>query len=233
MFMKDFANTRSCLNCDKMVGCFQNLTQNERTLFDGHRFEVTYNAGEIIFKQGTPMTHLMSFTEGYAKMYIEGLNNRNLILSIIKPGDIINGPGMYTDFRHHYTIATLIPAKACLIDVNVYKKVLNENFDFSKSSMKASNVETLFRFNKFISLTQKQMPGRVADALMYLYQDIFLENPFQMCLTRQDLADMTSLSKESVIRILKQFRDDGLIEMEGNLITILQKEELQEISQFG
>jgi CRP/FNR family transcriptional regulator len=231
--MLNFENKRNCLNCKKKIDCFKYLTEDELKEFNTNRCEISYNPGEIIFKQGAPMTHLMSFVDGLAKMYIEGLNNRNLILELIKPGDIINGPGMYTDFKHHYTIAAVTPSTACFIDVNVYKKVLNENFEFSKKSLKTANVDTLFRFKKFVSLTQKQMPGRVADALLYLYTDIFKENPFSMKISRQDLADMTALSKESVIRILKQFKDHNLIHLDHDVVEILDLKELEQISQFG
>jgi len=87
--------------------------------------------------------------------------------------------------------------------------------------------------NKLVVLTQKYMPGRVADTLLYLKNDIFNSNPFTVPLTRQDLADMSNMTKESLVRILQQFKSSGLIKTQGNTIEILDESGLQEISRNG
>ncbi len=225
--------TCNCLDCIKKSTVFTNLSKEELKLFNEHRYDARYYAGEIIFKQGTAMTHLMSFTSGLAKVYIEGFNNRNIILKLIKPGEFVGGPGLYTDFKHHFTVRAVEDSKACFIEMGVFKKVMNENPDFAVDAHKNSNLDTLNNFQKFISLTQKQMPGRVADALLYLLNDIYQENPFKMTLTRQELADMTALSKESAIRILKQFKDDKIIRVNGDSIDVLNVAALNEISRIG
>ncbi|MBW6534954.1 MAG: helix-turn-helix domain-containing protein [Mariniphaga sp.] len=87
--------------------------------------------------------------------------------------------------------------------------------------------------NKLVVLTQKYMPGRVADTLLYLKNDVFKTNPFTVSLTRQDLADMSNMTKESLVRILPQFKSSGLIKTQGNTIEILDESRLQEISKKG
>ncbi len=223
----------NCLDCIKKSSVFAHLTLEELKLINEHRYDARYYSGEIIFKQGTAMTHLMSFTSGLAKVYIEGYNNRNIILKLIKPGEFVGGPGLYTDFKHHFTVRAVEDSMACFIEMGVFKKIMNENPAFAVDAHKNSNLNTLSNFQKFISLTQKQMPGRVADALLYLYKDIYQENPFRMTLSRQELADMTALSKESAIRILKQFKDDKIIKVNGEQIEVLNLGGLHEISRIG
>jgi CRP/FNR family transcriptional regulator len=82
-------------------------------------------------------------------------------------------------------------------------------------------------------LTQKQMPGRVSDALLYLSEDIFESLEFDITLSRQDLADLCGLSKESVIRILKDFKTSRFIELSGNDLKILDRDALKRISVSG
>jgi CRP/FNR family transcriptional regulator len=52
-------------------------------------------------------------------------------------------------------------------------------------------------------------------------------------MSRQDLADMTNLSKESVIRILKEFKTEEVIVLEGDHIQIPKIERLEKISLVG
>lgn len=77
------------------------------------------------------------------------------------------------------------------------------------------------------------MNGRIADALIFLHDEIYCRNPFLMSISRQDLADLTAMSKENVIRMLKKFKDQGLIRMEGNLVEILDKKGLSRIGITG
>jgi CRP/FNR family transcriptional regulator len=77
------------------------------------------------------------------------------------------------------------------------------------------------------------MPGRVADLLLYLKNEIFLCNPFNTRLSRQELADMTGMTMESFIRILKEFKVSGIIAVDGSNIHILDEEALMLISRKG
>lgn len=223
----------NCLDCVKKSPVFRHLSEDELKMINESRFDAKYYSGEIIFKQGTAMTHLMSFTSGMAKVYIEGYNNRNIILKIIGPGEFVGGPGLYTDYRHHFTVRAIEDCSACFIDIQVFNQIVNLNPNFASDIYKNSNLNTLNNFQKFISLTQKQMSGRVADAILYLYQDIYKINPFRMTISRQELADMTALSKESAIRILKQFKDDRIIQISNDQIEILNLPALQEVSRVG
>ena len=80
--MAKFFKAHNCVNCVKKSIIFGHLSKSELKLIDNNRYEVNYNPGEIIFKQGTPCNHVVSFVSGLAKVYIEGLNEKNLILKI-------------------------------------------------------------------------------------------------------------------------------------------------------
>ena len=233
MKISNISDNCSCMDCLRRSPVFNFLTEQELKKFNDSRYNTHYNAGEIIFKQGTALTHLLSFTSGLAKVYIEGFNRRNIILRLIKSGEFICGPGMYTDFKHHYTISAIEDSTACFIDVNVHQEIMAENHVFAMHSYKNANLNTLNNFTKFISLTQKQMAGRIADSLLYLHEEVYLSNPFSLTLSRQELADMTSMSKESAIRILKQFKDDKIIRIDRDKFEIIEIKKLTEISRFG
>ncbi|MFP4469843.1 MAG: Crp/Fnr family transcriptional regulator [Bacteroidales bacterium] len=202
-------------------------------LLNEDRFEVTFRAGEMIFKQGSASTHALMLNTGLVKLYLEGHNGRNLILKIIKPVQMFGGPGMFLDQRNYYSAAAIEDTTVCFIDVKKFKAAIRSNPDFAENFIEHIHRNSIFTFGRFMDLTQKQMPGRVADALLYLSQDIYESSHFSIKLSRQDLADMTSLSKESFIRILKEFKDEGIIKMNGDTFEILNPNALKKISQFG
>jgi len=222
-----------CKNCQRRNNIFALLNEEELKLVNKHRYELVFNPGEIIFKQGSPLTHVACITEGLAKIYIEGLNRRSLILYFAKPVQMIGGPGMFVDYRHHFTVAAVEETTACLVDTKIIEQLIESNARFACDLLKRTNQVTIGNFDKFIHLTQKQMHGRIAEAFILLEEKIYGRNPFLLSLSRQDLADLTAMSKENVIRVIKSFRDQDFIKTEGNVVEILNKKELIRISETG
>lgn len=222
----------NCVNCNCRSQIFKNLGALELELINASRFQVDYRAGEVIFKQGTPSPYFVCITSGLAKLYIEGFG-KNLILALVKPVDYIFGPGIYVDNRHYYSASAVEDCTACLVDVNIFKKLVRENSDFAEEFLRRVSLQAIFNFNQLLSLTQKQMPGRIADVLFYLYENIYGKNPFELTISRQDLADLSGMSKESAIRILKEFKDEGILSLQGNTMEILNLRQLRQISETG
>jgi CRP-like cAMP-binding protein len=230
--MARFVQTSNCFNCNCRASVFTKLSNPELELINQNRFEVTFKAGEIMFKQGTPSPHFLCITKGMAKIYIEGLG-KNLILGLVKPVEYIFGPGIYVDNRHHYSASAVEDSIACLVDVETYKGLVRKNPDFAEEFIKRFSQQAIINFDQFISLTQKQMHGRIADALIYLCDKIYCRNPFELTISRQDLADLSGMSKESAIRILKEFKEADILRSDGNFIHILNRGQLQHISETG
>lgn len=223
----------NCKLCNKRNNIFALLDESELELVNENRYELEFNKGEIIFKQGSPLTHVACITEGLAKIYIEGLNKRNLILSFAKPVEMIGNPGMFVDYKHHFSVAAVEDTTACLVDRKIIEHLLEKNHKFACDLLKGSNMVSINNFKKFIHLTQKQMHGRIADAILFLMDEIYCRNPFLLSVSRQDLADLTAMSKENVIRVIKVFKDQGIIKVEGNIVEVLNKKDLIRIGETG
>ena len=231
--MAKFSKESHCTCCNLKVNIFRFLTDEELAEINMTRYEVHFNKGETIFKQGGPLTHVACLTSGMAKIYLEGRNNKNLILKILRPTELAGGPGFPVDYRHHFSVSALTEARACFIDINAFEEMIRRNPQFSMEFIKFLNTTTIKYFDKIQSLTQKHMHGRIADSLLYLARTIYNETNFQTELNRQELADMSAMTKESAIRILKEFKDDGIIDYNGNSFNILKSEQLESISVTG
>lgn len=218
--------------------CFQQdifslLEQHELELIDKNKHEASFKPGEIIMQQGTELTHIACITKGYGKIYIEGINNKNLIIKIFQQNEMIGGPGMYTDFMMHYSVSALTEVTSCLIEARTLYEIVKSNSKFALRILKHINSMSIYNFKKFINLTQKQMHGRIADAIFYLANVIHKSDDFETPISRHDLAEMTAMTKESAIRILKDLKDNNTISVEGNHFKILNREALQKISKTG
>ena len=224
---------KSCEECNRKSELFQLLTVEETKSLNDDRFEVKFKTGENIAKQGTMLTHVVNLTSGLVKIYIEGLNDRNLLLNLIGPHSIIGGPGLFTDGKFHFSINALEETSVCFINAERFKTILDKNSVFAAAFFKHLNMKQMMLFDKLVSLTQKQMHGKLADALIYLSEKIYNSTDFELAISRQDLADMTAMSKDSAIRILKEFEKDGIITSKGRKISIPKMGALKEISWRG
>jgi CRP-like cAMP-binding protein len=79
----------------------------------------------------------------------------------------------------------------------------------------------------------KQLPGRVADIILYFSEDIYGTQTFSFPLTRQELAELAGTTKESFIRTLSEFKNDKIIEMEKNAVTISSLNIIKTLSRLG
>ena len=80
---------------------------------------------------------------------------------------------------------------------------------------------------------KKTIYGRLADILLCISNNIYKNSEFELTLSRKELGELAGMSYESVIRILKKFKEDNLIEEQNNHIKIINKEKLAQISQLG
>jgi len=219
----------NCMICDRKAECFRKLTDTELKKFHESKSSVTYRKGETIIKQGTQFTHVVSFNEGLAKLVVEGAAEKNVMIGLVRPSEILGGPGMFEDNKYAFSVVALTKSKICLIDASIFKKIIQTNDDFAESFLSTFSTRYIQAINRLVSITQKQMYGRVAEAILYLSDSIYLADEFDMDLSRLELAEFTGMSKESVSRIFREFKDDGLITTYGRRIVIKNKDRLRRI----
>lgn len=223
----------SCENCTHSWKNFQHLTKNELQLVNENRYEATFKPGEIMIKQGSPTSNALFLASGMAKMYIEGVKGKNFIIGIGLPEMLIIGPGAYVNSRHTYSVSAITTVQACFISFNIFKQLVRVNGKFAEGMLEDISEKSLHSHTRMVNLSQKRMSGRVADALLYFSDEIFKNDEYEMILSRQELGEMTSMAKECVVRILKEFEDSGVVYSDSSKVKILDREKLIQISERG
>lgn len=190
--------------------------------------EMNYNRGEVIFKQGTIIPHVVFLKEGLVKIYLEH-HNRKQPLCIEKNG-FIGLESMYNDKYFQYSVSALNETSVYLIELESFKKAIAENAFVGEAIIENINTRAKLLYERIITLTQKQAPGRVADIFKCLAERIFENDKFTLPCPRKDFAEMATISVESLSRILKEFKDEGIAEIDGKEVRILDKAKLDMIS---
>ncbi len=226
-------NHNSCQLCTRGWSNFKNLTKEELELVNNHRVEARYKAGEVILKQGAPCSNIIFFTSGIAKVYLEGIDEKRIIIGFSLPGKMLVGPGLYVDNRHNYSLAALTDTSVCFIDSSIIKDLVLKNPKFAEGLIKDISFKSVKSFEQMLNLTQKKMHGRLSDGLLYLADKLFKKDKFENIISRQELGEFTNMTKESVVRILGEFHKEKIINIDTNSIEILDKKRLIQISISG
>jgi len=223
----------TCVSYVYELSCFDLLTPEEKDLVDTRSVLVNYKKGEMVCKQGSFASHIMYLEKGLVKIYLEG-NPKDLILTITPQKNLMGLQSLYEgNDTFLYSISTYTDSSVRLIDIQMFKQLLKQNPLFAYRILNILNESTSQSYGRFFSLTHKQLHGRLADILLCLSRKIFKSESFDLPLTRSDLSDLTSMSTESVIRILKDFKDDRIIDMNNKSITLLDLPRLDSISAKG
>ncbi|MDH5366477.1 MAG: Crp/Fnr family transcriptional regulator [Cyclobacteriaceae bacterium] len=208
------------------------LINSELKSLNEARTEVAFKKGEIIYKQGTPLTHIVIVRNGLGKIYVEGSKGRNLILTYAKPYSLNGGVGIFIDERHHSSLMAISDCECCFIEISGFKSVLRSNNVFMEAYLKEYSERVLHTHHQFVILTQKNMEGRMAESILYLKDHIFNNGTIKN-VSNQDFAELTAMTRESAIRVLKEFKDDQLIEIVDQTIHVIDKKALEKITLHG
>ncbi|MBR5956787.1 MAG: Crp/Fnr family transcriptional regulator [Salinivirgaceae bacterium] len=211
---------------------FDYLTDDQWKQVVGNTVHLNYNKAETICKQGAFASNLYFVESGMMKSYKE-YKEENLIMRFVRPGEIIGLSSLYNKGTYHFTVASLGQSSVMSINADVVKMLIRENQNFAEKVIAQLNLETGDSLERIISLTQKQLNGRIADAILYFAEEVYHSDEFNMQLTRRDIADFCGMSTESAIRILKELHNDKIVNIDGKNFKIVSKQLLENLSEFG
>jgi CRP/FNR family transcriptional regulator len=221
-----------CSSCELKSEIFKILNCEELELVNRNKTQIIYNEGEIIIKQGTFMSNVLSINSGLVKVYLEG-ESHNTILRIVRPTNFIGGPGIYYDQLHHFSVAAMRKTTVCFIDLNTFRYLLDHNQGFMSAFMNDFSQNVILNYNRLISLSQKHLAGRYADAILYLFNNVFSGAAKTINISKVDLAELSAISRESSVKILRQFQKEGILKFAGKMLEILDMEKLKMISKIA
>lgn len=193
----------------------------------------SFQRREVIFRQNTPKSHFMYIISGMVKIYKEGKNRRTFILKLATPGDCI---GLMSDFSHathQYSASAVEKVEIGYIDRQVFDEVLSSNPKLALSLIRKLSEDGLFIFDRLIARSHKQLPGRIADVILYFSDVIYNKEEFEFPLTRRELAELAGTTKESFIRTLTEFKNDKIISLDGSSVKINSMKIVRTLSELG
>ena len=209
------------------------LSDRDQEFLKHKKKQLLYSRGENLFKQGAFATYVIYVQSGLVKVYLQTAPNKSVNIRIAKPGDFLAISSLFGEDFYTYSTVALKDAEICMIDKEGLRELLHSNNDFAMRITTNNFRCEAHLFNLISSISQKQMRGKLATALLYLSAPEFLEEDIFKHLTRQDVAEFAAITTESAIRFLKEFEKEHMIKLKGKEILITDYPRLKEIAEKG
>lgn len=191
------------------------------------------NKKDVLFNEGDSTNYLYFLKSGLIKLSKDLRNNRSIILKISTPGDLIGIMSQFGSDTFEYSATAVIESEVLCVDFRIFKSILSENGEYAMHLMNILCAENINIFNRIIIQNHKQLPGKLADILLYFSEKIYESDSFVIPLTRTELAELAGTTKESFIRTLTEFKNDKIIETDNKSIKITSFEILRTLSRIG
>jgi CRP-like cAMP-binding protein len=220
----------SCAECHEGISLFSALNAEDRELLCQTRAGLRYSPGEVMIRQGDLANKILFIRQGIVSVQHQE-RRRTIILTLETEGALLGLPVLYTARTYPYTVIPFTETDCCQFELHSFQQVIRRNGEFAAMVMEQMNDYTLRSFARLHTLTLKQLHGRLADIMICLHDRIYKSTSFSLPMSRRQLADITVMSSESLSRILREFRDDGILSVDGKDVHILDIDRMRKISQ--
>lgn len=228
-----FKDGTKCHECRLKSKAVKELGDEDLKMLEKGCLDVHLNAGEKIFSEGLPHSYVFFLREGFAKIHMVGPNGRDQILKIARPGAYIGIQTILGGKINHYSATALKDIQACYINVGIFKDLIRSSGAFASEILAYVCEEELNYYHRIVDQQQKQINGRLADAILYFSDEIFLSHEFTVPFTHIDLAALIGTTRESVTRALKDFKEGNIVKVSGRDFQIINYTLLKKISESG
>jgi CRP-like cAMP-binding protein len=211
------------------------LTEEQRAFLSKNFSLQLIKKNERIYCEGEKSTHLMCVLTGKVKIFKDGVG-RNQVIRIIKAVDYFGYRAYFAGEDYVTEAAAVEPSILCFIPMPVIMSLIRENNDLARVFIRRLALDVGVSDKRSISVTQKQVRGRLAEALLFLKETYGLEedgSTLSIYLTREDLAGLSNMTTPNAIRTLSLYSNERIISIDGRKIKIIDEDRLKKISKLG
>lgn len=212
---------------------FEELSTYDKEMLQKVMQVKNYRKNEAIFTEGTIPNGIFYLKEGKVKKYKVDNDGREHIIYIYNAGEFFGYSAILSDYSYGDTTQAIESSVVAFIPKEDFLHILEQSKVFSKFLLKSLSHEFSVMANLMTVLSQRTVRERAALSLLILHNKYRSSNKAEtvlITLSRVDLANMVGTARETLARILHDFREDRLIMMEGRKIQLLDVEKLTRIA---
>lgn len=200
------------------------LSEEDYNYLVANQSDQKYLKGEVIFREGSVPSGIFLIRSGKIKKYKVDQNSKEQIIYVANNGELIGYHAVLSEERYPDSAAALETSLISFIPKEDFMDILHRSPAFAQRLLKALSHEFTVLANSISVFAQRTALERLAIALIVLREKFKDENADKndivLNISRIDLANMAGIAQENVTRLLKEFKDEGILETAGRKIWI-------------
>lgn len=218
------------INQLKRTSIFSEFTEDELQEVSQLLVERKYARGSILFNENDEAGYFYLIKSGRVKIYKLVEDGRELIIGIFSENGIFGDVPVFDGGPYPATAATMVDSTIWSISRDDFELLVKNHPDISLKLIRVLGKRLRQAHNLLRDMALKNVPQRLAKLLIKFEREygevsgstIFLDLPF----SRQDIAEMIGVSRETVTRELTKFVKAEILKVDGKKLTIIDKEKL-------
>jgi CRP/FNR family transcriptional regulator, polysaccharide utilization system transcription regulator len=209
------------------LGTIQGLS--DITKLAEHQMKKTFRKKDVIYSEGDSPAGLYLLAKGKVKIYKSHELGKDLILKLLQPGDFFGYIGLLENQPHGVSAEAMEDSEVIIFPREDFYRLIDHP-QVASQFVKLLTGNILTEQEKLINLAYSSVRKRTAEALLELrerFHDHNSDKPFGMAIAREDLANMVGTATESLIRTLSDFKEEGILEISGSYISIVNHSKLE------
>ncbi|MDA8442443.1 MAG: Crp/Fnr family transcriptional regulator [Peptococcaceae bacterium] len=215
----------------KKIPIFAELMEDQLERLTQVIIERQYRKNQIIFGEGDPGEALFFLKQGKVKLTKATADGREQILAFRSAGEVFAEVVLFDGGTYPATAEVIEDAKIGIIRNHDIEKIARENADIAVSLVKIMSRRLRQAQTALKDIALKDVYGKLASTLLKLAAQYGKSEcggtKIELNLTHQDLANMIGTSRESVNRVISEWRKEGILDVQRGDITILQAQKLK------
>lgn len=195
-----------------------------------------FKKNQYIYLEGEDPEYLWCLFKGKVKKIKEGVGGRVQILRLMRPVQYFGHRAHFADEPYVSSAMAIEPSTIGSLPLTVVDQLIRTNnnvalFFIQELSRNLGGSDT-----RIVTLTQKHVRGRLAEALIVLLDHYGYEDDnstLKIYMAREDLASLSNMTTSNAIRTLSTFVNDKIIVVDGRRIKIINEPMLRKISKLG
>jgi len=226
--------TENCLICKlRHSGFFCELPKGPLEDLEKIKYASAYPQGAILFLEGQPARGTYIVCSGRVKLSTTSRDGKTLILRIAQPGEVLGLHATVSGKPYELTAETLQPCQLDFIKRDDFLRFLQHHADACLNAAQhlSQNCQDAYEMIRSLGLSHS-VSEKVARLLLEWAADG--ENTkegirIKVSLTHEEMAQLVGTSRETVTRVLGEFREKHLAQLRGSTLMIQNKAGLEKL----
>jgi CRP/FNR family transcriptional regulator, cyclic AMP receptor protein len=229
----DIHNT--CTECTvRAERPFCNMTPTSVATLDGIKFTGVYPKGSLLFVEGEQPRGVFILCSGRAKLTTSSSEGKVLIVKIAEPGEVLGASAAILGKPYEVSAETLEPSQLNFIKREDFLRFLNANSEVCMHTAQQLSEKYHAAQREIRSLG---LSRTTSEKLAYLILDWCGRHGettpkgvrLKVLLTHEEIAQMIGTTRETITRLLSDFKQRKIIDVKGSTVLVLQKSELEQM----